>query len=385
MHICYLCNEYPPGQHGGIGSFTQTLARAMSARGHKVSVVGVYLNGREGVEDDMGVRVIRLANTPVPRTGLVLNGLRIQQVINQLHAECPIDIIDGSEASLAVLPRQFPAIKIIRMQGGHHFFSSTLGKKLQPWKAWLEARSFARADALCAVSHFAAETTRRLLDLGDRPIEILPNPVDVCEFRPRPEINEEHGLIVFVGTITEKKGIRQLVQAMPRIVEAVPHVRLWAFGRDWPDPLTGQSFTERLRTLVPPEIGSHVVFKGPIEHALLADMLARAQICVYPSHMESQGIVIVEGMAMGKPVVAGRTGPGPEVVEDGVSGLLCDPHNPDSIAEAIIPLLRDAKLRHVLGEQARTRAVEKFSLEPLVELNEAFYVRSLRREKQYAA
>jgi glycosyltransferase involved in cell wall biosynthesis len=324
------------------------------------------------------VQVIRLGNAPVPRTGFVVNAARIQGTLRQLHAEHPVSILEGQEAALAIIPRDFPARKVIRMQGGHHFFAVTLGKKPRAWKSWLEKRSFANADALCAVSRYAAETTRSLLKLRpDRAIEILPNPVNTTEFAPRPQIPEERGLIVFVGTVTEKKGIRQLVQAMPRVVGAVPHAKLWVIGRDWPDPATGQSFTAHLRTLVPPELESHVVFKGPVEHSQLADTLARAQVCAYPSHMETQGIVIVEGMAMGKAVVATQAGPGPEVVENGVSGMLCDPHDPVSIAESIIPLLKDADLRRRLGEQARKRAVGEFSISSLVLRNEAFYARVL--------
>ena len=78
---------------------------------------------------------------------------------------------------------------------------------------------------------------------------------------------------------------------------------------------------------------------------------------------------------MGKAIVASKTGPGPEIVEGGVSGLLCDPHDPASIAEKVISLLKDTELRRRLGRQARSRAVELFSVDSLVERNERFYER----------
>jgi glycosyltransferase involved in cell wall biosynthesis len=259
------------------------------------------------------------------------------------------------------------------MNGGHHFFTTTLGRRPALWRAWQEKRSFARADDLCAVSSFIAEKTRDLLNLGDRPIEILPNPVDTERFKPRPEIPEQQGLIVFTGTLCEKKGVRQLVQAMPRIAAEVPNARLLVIGRDSIDPLTGESFKSRLKNSVEPSLKPRIEFRDFVDNKLLPEALAAAGVCVYPSHMEAQGIVIVEGMAMGKAVVTTQTGPGPELVEDEVSGLLCDPHDPGSIADRVIRLLKDPGLRAQYGEKARARAVELFSVDSLVGRNTDFY------------
>jgi glycosyltransferase involved in cell wall biosynthesis len=91
--------------------------------------------------------------------------------------------------------------------------------------------------------------------------------------------------------------------------------------------------------------------------------------------MEAMPLAWLEGWAMGKAIVASETGPGPEAIEDGVSGLLCNPHEPDSIAEKIIRLLKDEELRRQLARQARERAVNFFSVESLTERNEKFYAR----------
>lgn len=373
MHVCFLCNEYPPGPHGGVGSFTQTLARALARHGHQVTAIGLYPRERAGEENDEGVRVLRLPHAELPGTGIVVNSARLRGALNQLHQQSPIDVIEGPEISLAVIPKNFPAVKVIRMNGGHQFFAATLGEQPRRWRSWLERRSFAHANDLCAVSKYVAETTRQLLHLGNQPIEILPNPVDTDRFQPQSPELEEEGLILFIGTVCEKKGVRQLVQAMPQIVAAESHARLWIAGRDWKDPQTGESFIERLRALIPEALTDKIVFKGRIEHAELPSIMAKASICVYPSHMEAMPLAWLEGLAMGKAIVASQTGPGPEAIEDGVSGLLCNPHNPASIAEKIIPLLKNNELRRRLGEQARQRAVNLFSVETLTERNEKFY------------
>jgi glycosyltransferase involved in cell wall biosynthesis len=98
--------------------------------------------------------------------------------------------------------------------------------------------------------------------------------------------------------------------------------------------------------------------------------------------MEAQGIVIVEGMAMGKAVVTGRTGPGPELIEDEISGMLCDPHASDSIAEKVISLLKDTPLRRQVGARARLRAVSKFSVETLAGRNADFYQRCVENRRR---
>jgi glycosyltransferase involved in cell wall biosynthesis len=124
---------------------------------------------------------------------------------------------------------------------------------------------------------------------------------------------------------------------------------------------------------VTPEMGGHIEFCGPVSHEKLPEINARASVLVYPSWMETQGIVVVEGMASGKAVISGRNGPGPELIEDGLSGVLCDPHHPDSIADALIQLLLNPEMRTVMGRRARQRAMELFSNEVLIPRNFKFY------------
>lgn len=381
MHICFICNEYPPGRHGGVGSFTQTLGRALARNGCRVTVAGVYPIEKTIREDDEGVAVIRLPHAGVRGAGFIVNGRRLASELEAINRQHKIDVIDGPELSFANIRLHAAATKVIRMNGGHHFFTTTLGQRPAVWRGWQERRSFARADELCAVSEFIAETTRGLLKLGNRPIEILPNPVDTERFKPRPDVHEEDGLIVFTGTLCEKKGVRQLIQAMPRIVAEVPQSRLLLIGRDSIDPLTGASFKSQMEKLIEPRLQPHVKFADFIDNSRLPETLASASVCVYPSHMEAQGIVIIEGMAMSKAVVTGKTGPGPELVEEEVSGMLCDPYDPASIAAKVVGLLKDPSLRRQIGARARLRAVNKFSVETLVRLNTDFYHRCVENHR----
>jgi glycosyltransferase involved in cell wall biosynthesis len=154
---------------------------------------------------------------------------------------------------------------------------------------------------------------------------------------------------------------------------AVPHARLEVYGGEVIDPAPPKPLTAELIRSMPREVAARVEWKGRVDRETLAHAIRRASICAYPSHMEAMPIAWLEGMATGKALVVSKTGPGPEIVDDGVTGLLCDPRDPDSIAEQIIRLLNDAPLRCRLGSAARQAAVQRYSLDKIVEQNLAYY------------
>jgi len=373
MHILFLCNEYPPFPHGGIGAFVQMMARQLVKSGHRASVVGFSTVAEFRQENDLGVNIYRFPKNSKGKLGLVQGYFELSKFINKLNSHGAIDLIEGSELSFGLLPGRLPAKKIIRIHGGHHFFSMTLGQPKRLSTSMIERYSFKRADYFCAVSHFAAETTRKLMGIKNRPIEILPNPVDIQLFRPFPEIPEQDGLIVFTGGLRKKKGIIQLLLAMPKVFEEYPFAHLRIYGADTKDRLTNQSFLQILKNEIEPAIASKIEFRGAVPHDDLPRINALASVLVYPSWMETQGIVVIEGMASGKPVVASQTGPGRELIEDGISGLLCNPHDPDSIADSLKHFMSDRKIRTIVGSNARKRAKELFSLDVLIPRNIKFY------------
>jgi glycosyltransferase involved in cell wall biosynthesis len=146
-------------------------------------------------------------------------------------------------------------------------------------------------------------------------------------------------------------------------------------GRDWHDPSTGKSYMATMRQLAAQVAPGHVSFLGAVNNNDLPILLSTASVCVMPSHSEAMGMARLEALSTGRPLVVGRTGAGPEVVEDGVSGLLCDPHDPQSIASCVSTLLAAPALRERLGQGARRRAVERFSAEAVAVQNEKFYRR----------
>jgi glycosyltransferase involved in cell wall biosynthesis len=383
MHICFLTGEYPPFTHGGIGTFVKMLAESLVRMGHRVSVVGVYPREHCGRANINGVNVFRLPSNLTRVVRVFYNGHLIQRTLDEINREYPIDLVEAPEGGFSFARKKPSYVKLIRMHGGHHFFSVTLGSKPAPLRSWIEKRSFVRADALCAVSHYVADTTRDLLAIPlSESIHVLPNPVNVDSFAPNPTVAEEPGLIIFIGTIVEKKGVKELVDSMRFVSEMVPEARLKMIGPDRPDPNTGKSTLKILQERVPQHLKEVVSFEGRIEHSKLPDLLARAQVLVFPSHMEAMPIAWLEAMAMGKTVVASNTGPGPEIIEHNVTGLLCDPYNPESIAEQIIRALSDSNLRERIGKAARKKVEETYSLDIIVQKNIQFYEELIKNRKQ---
>lgn len=378
FHICFACSEYPPAPHGGIGSFVQTLGRELVRRGHRVSAIGMYgyRPPLKSEEDDLGVRVIRVQSRGWPLLRILPNRFRQQKAFFDLDRQTPIDIVEGSEAAFARIGGKLPGLKVLRMHGGPAFFGIRSARQL-----FAERWSFRIADELCACSRSVADGTRSILGLGDRPVEVIHNPVNVEEFSPAPDGSEEEGLLVFTGTVIERKGIRQLIQAMPAIVAAVPSAHLEVYGGE-AVPAPPVPLAKVLNDSLAPEIAGRVSWKGRVARDILPAALRRASVCVYPSHIEAMPIGWLEGLATGKAVVASRTGPGPEIIDDGVTGLLCDPADPQSIAEKVIRLLKSRDERRRLGEAARRLCVERYSLPALVERNIAYYQGLLARRER---
>jgi glycosyltransferase involved in cell wall biosynthesis len=336
-------------------------------------VIGIYPDAYAGPGDDCGVNVVRLSRRGFPLVRFVTNRMKFAAGVREIHRNYPIDIIEGGELEIALLNQSIPGVKVLRMHGGPSFFGT--GNRIQLLK---ERWAFRVADQLCAVSKCVAEGTRRLLALGSRPIEVIWNPIDVDAFAPGPENLEEEGLIVFAGAVIERKGIRQLVQAMPQVLAAVPAARLEVYGDESLAPPRAAPLTPELIGLIPPDAAARIEWKGRVLRTELPAAIQRASVCVYPSHMEAMPIAWIEALAAGKAVVASQTGPGPEIIDDGVNGLLCNPDDPSSIANQIIRLLKDTPLRRSLGATARKIAVERYSLDKIVRQNLAYYERIRR-------
>jgi glycosyltransferase involved in cell wall biosynthesis len=372
MHICFITDHYPkPGEAiGGIGIFTQTLGRALVKNGVQVTVVGAGYKSA-AIENDEGVTVIRIARSKWPFLKFVQQVWNINSHIKKAHRANSIDIIECSEVGLALI-RKIKGIKfLIRLHGGHHFFSHYQNQKLVPKTVWQEKQSFKKADALLACSNFVNQQTAKYLHYNPATATVIYNSINVLDTKAY-KVDVLQYSILFCGTLCEKKGVRQLVMAFSKVKAAIPQARLVLAGKPQISS-DGISYIEILKPYISPDLSASITFIGPVPHYEIYNHMAAAHVCVYPSHMEALPMVWLESMALGKPVVASELGPGPEVITHGKDGLLCNPHNPDDIAEKLIEMLQNNALADNCGKAAKETVRQKFNIDTTVQQNIHFY------------
>lgn len=393
MHIALICDEYPPGPHGGVGTFTNDLAGGLVAAGHRVTVLLLDTRGDSYWSDHPaelgqsgGPRIVPLPIVSPKwmrwRPGLLWSRFKLLQALRAEHARDPFDFVECIDNG-GFLPfggiRSIPTI--IRLHGSTFLFDYELGSTTSdPFTHWLEKRTLARADFLVGVSEYIGRRELELSGLARKVDQVIYNAVDTRLMMPEPEQSVESGLIVFANTIHSRKGVAELCAAMNFIGHTHPDARLLMIGKHMASDANGRLYCDSAMDGVLPEFKDRITFTGRLKYrSEVFDQLRRANVCCYPSKLEGFGIAPVEAMALGKPTIYSYTGPGAEVIEDGVSGLLCDPVNPRDIAEKIQRILGDPALATQLGQEARKRAVRLFSKTEWIQKNIRFYERCLGR------
>jgi glycosyltransferase involved in cell wall biosynthesis/GT2 family glycosyltransferase len=189
---------------------------------------------------------------------------------------------------------------------------------------------------------------------------VVHNAIDISDFRSldpdrvRLEFDLKGKIIVFVGSLEERKGVRHLIKAFPAIRASVPDAKLLIVGK----PLPGQK--NYLNTLKSLAKNGNIIFMGTRPDVY--DVMAAGDLLVAPSLSEPFGRIIIEAMGCGKPVVATNVGGIPEIIEDGKTGLLVPPGNEKSLADAVIKLLTNRPLADSLAAAGRERAEKHFDI-----------------------
>jgi glycosyltransferase involved in cell wall biosynthesis len=179
---------------------------------------------------------------------------------------------------------------------------------------------------------------------------------------------QPHGPVVTVARLSPEKDVQTLLRAMPLVKQQEPgiHLEIAGEGACLPE-------LERLRT----ELGLNgdVRFLGQVQE--VPSLLGRAGLFVLPSLTEGISLTLLEASACGLPVVATNVGGNPEVVENGVSGLLVPTRSPEKMAEAIVQLYRDPARRRQMGQAARQRVEDHFDIRQMVAAYEDLYEHGL--------
>jgi phosphatidylinositol alpha-mannosyltransferase len=350
MRIGIVTQSYYP-RFGGVTEHVHATATELVRRGHDVRVI----TARFKEERDAGLRVERIGrNVLIPfnrayvdytvgwNLKAQLKALFRRHAFDLVHTHCPAA---PSLPLLALAAAECPQVGTFHMTGRN---------RLQDmFKAPL-ARRMERLDARIAVSATAEECAEHYFGGTYR---VIPNGVDVERFHPdndpfeqwqsRDKVN-----IVFVGRLDPRKGVNHLIAAVPRVIERTRgRARFLIVGDSY--------LRNKLEASVQPDMREHVEFIGAVPAEDLPRWYATADIFVSPATgNESFGIVLLEAMAAGKPVVCSDIPGYRSVVVPGQNGVLHAPNDVESLADALSSLVDDEDHRTTLSINGRKRALE---------------------------
>lgn len=399
MTILYICDEYPPGMHGGIGTSVQLLARQMVAMGHTVIVAGFYDfgYGGEDVFDDQGVTVYRFRRrlsaawmgaqqnvfVKIARKLLLLSGLlewdiktsmtRYTAFLKQLIADCKIDIAEipdwQDHMRFCKSPVYFPELPLptlIKMNGSQTYFLNEASKQVPPAVYEVDRQLLSNATAVAGVSRYTAEKSALYLDYH-LPIEILYNGIATPEHVWAGQKLKNR--VIFYGSFLEKKGVFQLARAWNLVNKQLPDAGLWMFGKGPVDAINA-CLTRNARQTV--QINGHV------SRQELFRNLSEATVAIFPSYAECFALAPMEAMASGTATIYSQLTSGPELIEHEVNGLLIDPDNVEEMAASIVYLLTDEAACSRLAQRGKKDVIEQFSIDRIARKNITCYTRLIQ-------
>ena len=363
MRVLEACVRYPPAP-GGAEAHAKAVVDGLRARGHDVTVVTT----------DLWKEVPFERRTFEPEPGVV------RSTAYTMGGEAHWVWAPGQYADLARLAREHDVVHAHSYGYGHTVAALVAARAAgrpfvftphyhPPWSMEGGARrgqlrkvfdsgpgrwTLRNADAVLAVSSGEATVLR---EVGARAVEVVPNGVDLSRFTkhadPAP-FRDKHDIdgpyILYAGRLAKNKGLDVLVRAFGRLSRDHAYVQLVLAGEDQDQGALAMDLARRLG------VDDRVVVTGLLDDATYRGALAGAAAFALASEWEAFGLVLVEAMASGRPVVAAAVGGTPDIVEEGVTGFLVPHGDEGALAERLDRLLREPELGDKMGEAGRVRA-----------------------------
>jgi glycosyltransferase involved in cell wall biosynthesis len=257
-------------------------------------------------------------------------------------------IVPQGIALAVLLPRNGPRPRAICTAHG----SDVTALRGVFWKM-LRRYAAVRLDRIVAVS---TPLKAQLVEEGCTPerIDVIPMGTDLSVlFTPAGQPARCRLDLLFVGRLVREKGVDLLLEAMPRILSRHPEVMLTLVG-DGPEKAGLQDTAKRLG------LGEQVRFVGPQAQAALPEYFQRAALLILPSRREGFGLVLIEALGCGCPVLAADLPAMRELLDGGCGGRLFRPGDPDQLARAAIELLADPTAAAALARNGRARVLERY-------------------------
>jgi glycosyltransferase involved in cell wall biosynthesis len=345
---------------GGAELMILELAKELRARGHTVLPVGLS-NGTGW----LGARFVAAGFEPASFELTRPLDLAAVRALTSILRDFRADVVHSHEFTMAIYgaaaAKRAHARHVITMHGGLYYATAWRRRAALRW-------AMRRSAALVGVSDATASALQCNLGIARSKLHVVPNGIPLrtgVRARLRSELALAPGelLIVSVGNLYAVKGHAVLIDALATLRDRAGW-RLAIAGRGEEEPrLRAQAATA--------SIGDRVHLLGFRDD--VADILAAGDVFTMPSLSEGLPLALVEGMSFGLPVVVTGVGGVPEVVTDGVEGLIVPPSDPGALATALAELLQNASRRQQMGAAARTRAVRDYALSTMADRYERLY------------
>ena len=398
MHIGFLSLEspYDTERGGGIAAYLRALIPGLVGAGHRVTVLA---NSRaDKMESRLGgaVRVVplRLPNLhwyvsklPVARIAVypvreIEWSVEFYRAARRVFEDDPVDLLETCETGALLLAWRPIAPLVVRLHGSNYTFRKHSGEPVglgTKWERRLQLSVLRRAQAITAPSRFQAMEVAREMDCAPDRIQVAPNPIAqeiLAGALAEPAAGGDAPTVLYAGRLAKVKGIEPLLEAAKEVRRQLPETRFVLAG---PWQMAGKPASMGLEMKASGNAAG-LCWAGHVHWKDLIALYRRATVFVMPSYFESFGISVVEAMAFGLPVVATTGGGLPEVVEDGETGILVPPGDPQALSEAVMRLLRDPCLCRKMGQAGCRRVMQKFTTENVSRTMLGIYAGAMRAE-----
>ena len=369
MRIGITC--YPT--YGGSGALATELGIELARRGHEVHFITDAAPFRlRGYHERVTYHEVetRLGNYPLfthyPYTLALASKqceVALRERLDILHVHYAIPHATTAWIAREMLAARHP-LKVVTTLHGTDI--TLVGQEASFFE--ITKFSIERSDRVSAVSADLREETYRAFGCGNCDIRVIPNFVNLVEYTPalpgkRPVLAPAgHKLVTHISNFREVKRVKDVVRVFARVRKAMPATLLMV--GDGPEREDAEA---EARTL---EIAGDVRFLGRLD--TVAEILQATDLFILPSQSESFGLAALEAMACGAAVIATRAGGLPEVIEDGVSGILEPPGSVEAMGRRAVDLLRSPDQHAAMSRAAIARARE-FSADRIVPQYEALY------------
>jgi len=382
MRILTFSSPYPP-ELGGMQSHVYNLTQAFARMGHEVRVVTARSQRSAPVRQSDGViKVVRIPFVNVPKTMTLQYLSASAAYLTWLVLTWRPDILHVHSfwPDLLATKHLYPMVPIVHTAHESLFLlmaeQPRYHRRLRFIVSGVDGLIGPSSELLDVARGFGVPTGRSIF---------LPNGVDSEKFSPSVHgiIRERYALsaatkiVLCPRRLVPKNGVKFLIESIPAILRIHPDTVFVIVG-EGPEKATLETQTRELA------IQAKVVFAGGISNDEINGYYADADLVVLPSLKEATSISALEAMSSAKPIVASNVGGLPYLVENGVTGLLVPPSDPEALASAINELLESAGRRELMGRAAREKVLRELTWDHIARRTVEFYARVLRQTQELA-